>query len=148
MIYKKFLQDVIENIFYKKTADMNQNVRLSKIKRLCLIRMLSVTYKLNYVTFDASLFFNFPFSVCCLPLFTCFFGNASYLMNHLFSGKDSDDDEEEDEAEEETKRRRKRKRKSGGEDDRDYREVEEHFGPQEELQVLLLLVILGFLDEF
>jgi hypothetical protein len=69
-------------------------------------------------------------------------------MNHLFSGKDSDDDEEEDEAEEETKRRRKRKRKSGGEDDRDYREVEEHFGPQEELQVLLLLVILGFLDEF
>ncbi len=69
MIYKKFLQDVIENIFFKKTADMNQNVRLSKIKRLCLIRMLSVTYKLNYVTFDASLFFFF----CLLSSFVHMF---------------------------------------------------------------------------
>ena len=46
-----------------------------------------------------------------------------------------DDEDEDDDVDDESKRRRKRRRRYGNDEDREFRELEEQFGPQEELQV-------------
>ncbi len=66
-----------------------------------------------------------------LKWYSVIFGIRHYA-SVKFEADDEDDDED---PEDESRRRRKRKRRPGNEEDREFREVEEQFGPQEELQV-------------
>ena len=63
---------------------------------------------------------------------------------HLCLGRDSEEEEDEEDVDDDdrVKRRRNKKRKIA-EQDRDYREAEEHFGPHEEIQVMRAVWFLG-----